>query len=183
SACAATTLALWTIPTDQAAPYVPARVLPSDTALLAWTEYERALTRARQALAAGDAVRAAREVREARSQPGHGRRPEAMNLWGSLYVRLPRQALQGGWGGTAFTEHTEAVTSVCFSGDGPLALSGSADRTLKLWDTAIGRCLHTFEGDMGGVTSVSFRGDGRLALSGSADATLKLWDVPAGHCL
>jgi WD40 repeat protein len=183
SASADSTLALWTIPADHSAPYVLSRVLPSDTALSAWTDYERALARARQAQAAGDAVRAARDVREARSQPGHGRRPEAMKLWSSLYVHLPRQALQGGWGAAAFAEHSEAVTSVGLSGDGRLALSGSADRTLKLWDTAAGRCLHTFEGDMGGVTALSLSTDGRLALSGSADATLKLWDVSAGHCL
>jgi len=183
SASADTTLALWTLPGDQPAPYVLSRVLPSDTALSSWTEYERALDRARRALAAGDAVRAAQCVREARSQPGHGRRPEAMELWSSLYVRLPHQAFQGGWGGVTLVEHTEAVTAVCLSPDGRIALSGSTDRTLKLWELAAGRCLHTFEGDMGGVTSLCLSADGRLALSSSTDATLKLWDVSAGHCL
>jgi len=136
-----------------------------------------------QALAAGESVRAAHYLREARSQPGHGRHPEAMSLWSQLYVRLPRQTFQGGWGGATCSEHGEAVTSVCLSADGRLALSGSADRTLKLWEPASGRCLHTFEGDMGGVTSVCLNADGRLALSGSIDATLKLWDVRDGHCL
>ncbi len=126
---------------------------------------------------------AAQYLREARGQPGHGRRPEAMALWSDLYVRLPRQSLQGGWGGATLAEHTEAVTSVCLSGDGRLALSGSADRTLKLWEPAEGRCLHTLEGDMGGVTSTALGANGRLALSGSTDATLKLWDVRTGDCL
>jgi WD40 repeat protein/serine/threonine protein kinase len=183
SGSADTTLALWTVPSDQAAPYILSRVLPSDTALAAWTDYERALARGRQALAAGDAVRAAHHIREARAQPGHGRRPEAMSLWGSLYVRLPRRTFQGGWGGTTFAEHTEAVTSVCLSANGRLALSGGADRTLRLWDISTGTCLHTFESDMGGVTSVCLGADGRQALSSSTDATLKLWDVAAGHCL
>jgi WD40 repeat protein len=183
SASADTTLALWTLPSDQVAPYVLSRVLPSDTALSAWTEYERCLARARQALAAGEAERAAREVREARLQPGHGRRPEAMNLWSALYMRLPRQTLQGGWSGATFAEHGEAVTSVCLNADGRLALSGSADRTIKLWETATGHCLHTFESEMNGVTSVCLSADGRRALSSSTDAALKLWDVSSGHCL
>jgi WD40 repeat protein len=183
SASADATLALWTLPGDQHAPYVLSRVLPSDTALSAWSDYERSLKRARQALAAGESLRAAQDLREARSQPGHDRRPEAMALWGKLYVRLPRQALQGAWGGVILAEHTEAVTSVCLSNDGRLALSGSADRTLRLWEPAQGRCLHTLEGDMGGVAAAALSADGCLALSGSTDATLKLWDVRTGDCV
>ena len=183
SASADATLALWTVPDEQSAPYVLSRVLPSDLVLSAWTEYERSLKLARQALAAGEAVRAAHHLREARSQPGHGRRPEAMALWSNLYVHLPRQALQSAWGGAILAEHTEAVTSVCLSHDGRLALSGSRDRMLKLWQPDEGRCLHTLEGDMGGVTAAVLSGDGRFALSSSTDATLKLWDVRTGDCL
>jgi len=183
SASADATLVLWTMPSDQSAPLVLSRILPSDLALSAWAEYERSLKFARQALAAGEAVQAAHYLREARSQPGHGRRPEAMALWSHLYIRLPRQALQGAWGGAILAEHTEAVTSVALSSDGQLALSGSADRTLKLWQPAEGRCLHTFEGDMGGVVAAALSGDGRFALAASTDATLKLWDVRTGACL
>jgi WD40 repeat protein len=183
SASADATLALWTIPGDQHAPYVLSRVLPSDTALSAWTDYERSLKRARQALAAGEAVRASQYLREARSQPGHDRRPEAMALWRDLYVHQPRRGLQGGWSGATLAEHTEPVTSVCLSRDGRLALSGSADRTLKLWEPAEARCLHTLEGDMGGVTSTALAANAGLALSASNDGTIKLWDVRNGDCL
>jgi WD40 repeat protein len=106
-----------------------------------------------------------------------------MALWSDLYIHLPRQALQGAWGGTILVEHTEAVTSVCLSNDGRLAVSGSADRTLKLWEPAEGRCLHTLEGDMGGVAATALSADGRLAFSGSTDATLKLWDMRTGDCV
>ncbi len=183
SASADATLALWTMPGDQSAPYVLSRVLPSDIVLSAWTDYERSLKLARQALAAGESVRAAQYLREARSQPGHGRRPEAMALWSKLYVQLPRKTLQGAWGGAILAEHTEAVTSACLSNDGRIALSGSADRTLKLWQPDEGRCLHTLEGDMGGVTAATLSGDRHLALSASTDATLKLWDLRTGDCL
>jgi WD40 repeat protein len=183
SASADTTLALWRLPVDQTAPWALSRVRPSETALAAWTDFERALARAREAAAAGDAVTAARHVRAARAQPGFARRPEAMREWGGLYVRLRRTVLQGGWEGEALAEHDDAVTAVCLSADGRHALSGSVDRTLRLWDTATGRCLRVFEGHRDGVTAVCLSTDGALALSGGADAALRFWDVAAGRCL
>jgi WD40 repeat protein/serine/threonine protein kinase len=183
SASADTTLGLWSVPPDQMAPFILSRVLPSDTSLSAWNDYDRSLKRAQRAITAGDPTLAARCVREARAQPGHERRPEAMALWSELYAHLSRQALQGGWGGLILDDHSQAVTSVCLSADGGLALTGSADRTLKLWSTQEGRCLHTMEGDMGGITAVALTSDARLALSGSTDGTLKLWDLRGGECL
>jgi WD40 repeat protein len=151
--------------------------------LAAWTDFERALAQAQNALAGGDALRAAQLVRQARCLPGHAGRPEAMNPWSALYVRLPRTALQGAWEGKTFTGHLDAVTTVCLNGDGTLALSGSADRTLKLWDVATGRCLRTFVGHDAEVTSACFRADGRYILSGSVDRTVKVWSVSTGQCL
>jgi predicted Zn finger-like uncharacterized protein len=177
------TLILWSLPNDVLAPYLVSRVLPSETALAAWTDYEQALMQARRCAAAGDAVRAAQWIREARSQPGYGRRPEAMKEWSGLYVRLARKTLQGGWERHTWAEHLDAVTAVCWSRRGRLALSGSADRTLKLWDAATGRCLGTWEGHFSVVTAVCLSADDRYALSGCADTTLKLWETATGQCL
>jgi WD40 repeat protein/serine/threonine protein kinase len=177
------TVRLWRLPAAWAAPYLVSRVLPSETALAAWTDFERALAQAREALERGDAVRSARWVREARSLPGHGGRPEAVNQWGRLYAALPRTTLQGGWEARTFAEHLDAVTTVCLSGDGTYALSGSADRTLKLWDLATGQCLRTFVGHHAEVTSACFSADGQHVLSGSTDRTLRLWKVATGRCL
>ena len=80
-----------------------------------------------------------------------------------------------------FSGHTNFVSSVAFSPDGKLALSGSDDNTLKLWNLAMGRELRTFSGHSGTVLGVAFSPDGKLALSGSYDKTLKLWDVVRGR--
>jgi len=76
--------------------------------------------------------------------------------------------------------HSSSVTSVAFSPDGCLSISGSEDWTLKLWDVATGEEIRTFKGHSRGVTSVAFSPDGRMVLSGSKDKTLKLWDIAMG---
>ncbi len=72
------------------------------------------------------------------------------------------------------------VSSVAFSPDGTRLLSGSADRTLKLWDAATGALLRTLEGHSDHVRSVAFSPDGTRLLSGSDDRSLKLWDAVTG---
>jgi len=69
------------------------------------------------------------------------------------------------------------VKAVAFSPDGKLALSGSSDKTLKLWEVSSGRVVRTFKGHSDSLRAVVFSPDGQLALSGSDDNTLKLWEV------
>ena len=59
-------------------------------------------------------------------------------------------------------------------------LSGSWDKTIKLWDAATGALIRTFEGHSDGVWSVAFSPDGDRVLSGSDDKTIKLWDAATG---
>ena len=77
--------------------------------------------------------------------------------------------------------HTDAVWSVAFSPDGHLALSGSEDNTLRLWQVDTGKELRSFNGHTGFVSAVAFSPDGRFALSGAWDDTVKLWDVATGQ--
>jgi WD40 repeat protein len=174
------------------APMILCRELTFETAMSTEVAYESSLAQARVSLANGDAVTAAHYVRKARSQPGYGRRVEAMDAWAELYIRLPHKAFCGGWEETTFEGHKSIVTSVCLSLDRQYALSGSHDRTLKLWDVETGRCLHTFEGHKCPVSSVCLSQDGRYALSGGeanpdvfreGDGAPKLWEVATGRCL
>ena len=50
--------------------------------------------------------------------------------------------------------HTDAVVCVTFSADGKKAISGSDDRTLRLWDVEEKRLIRTFTGHAGPVKSV-----------------------------
>jgi WD40 repeat protein len=76
--------------------------------------------------------------------------------------------------------HTEIVYAVAFSPDGTHVLTGSFDKTLKLWETATGKEIKTFGGPSGHqnlILSVAFSPDGQLLASGAADNTAKLWDT------
>ncbi|MCP5117114.1 MAG: hypothetical protein GY953_40330, partial [bacterium] len=64
--------------------------------------------------------------------------------------------------------------------DGRRALSGSTDKTLRLWGLESGAELRCFEGRESEVRAVALSADGRRALSGSQDKTLRLWDLESG---
>ncbi|NEP01623.1 MAG: hypothetical protein F6K58_23795 [Symploca sp. SIO2E9] len=72
--------------------------------------------------------------------------------------------------------HSGSVTSLSFSSKGKLIVSGSEDKTVKLWNIE-GSLLATLVGHNGSVTSVSFSPDGKLLASGSKDKTVKLWNI------
>ncbi|NJM98818.1 MAG: hypothetical protein HC800_18165 [Phormidesmis sp. RL_2_1] len=83
---------------------------------------------------------------------------------------------------STFQGHQNWVCSVAFSPDGKRLASGSADRTIKLWDVETGECLQTLTGHSNWVMSVAFSPEGEQLISGSADRTIKLWDVETGEC-
>lgn len=71
--------------------------------------------------------------------------------------------------------HLSSINAIASSGDGKLA-SGSADRTVKLWNLD-GRQLCTFSGHSSLIDAVIFSPNGRFVVSSSWDYTIKVWDV------
>jgi len=75
--------------------------------------------------------------------------------------------------------HNEAVQDTVISSDGQFALTGSMDKTMRLWDLNTGLSVRKFKGHTKDVNSVAFSADNRQIVSGSRDKTIKLWNTLA----
>src|SRR5262249_14614689 len=77
--------------------------------------------------------------------------------------------------------HSDVVWTVALSSDGCRALSGSQDRTVRLWDTDTGKeACPTMKGHTEVISSVAFLPDGTRALSACWDKTIRIWDLETG---
>ena len=73
--------------------------------------------------------------------------------------------------------HDGPVRSVAFSPNGQLALSGSEDHSIRVWDVASGEAVKALRGHGGIVRTCAFSPDGKWVLSGGDDESVRLWDV------
>ena len=62
-------------------------------------------------------------------------------------------------------------------------MTGSYDKTAKLWDLESGRCLHTFAGHTDRISAVAVTPNGSKVVTGSGDHTVKFWDLRTGQLL
>ncbi|XP_068752515.1 NACHT domain- and WD repeat-containing protein 1-like isoform X2 [Montipora capricornis] len=79
--------------------------------------------------------------------------------------------------------HSKGILSTCFAKDNRTLLSGSADGTIRVWDSQTGELHAQLEDHQGPVTCVRLSPDGTIMASASADKTIRLWRFPAIKCL
>jgi WD40 repeat protein len=75
------------------------------------------------------------------------------------------------------TGHKKAVFSVTFAPDGKTLASGSADKSVIIWDLQLHQSLNVLRGHTACVNSVAFSPNGKLLASVSDDGTLRLWNL------
>jgi F-box and WD-40 domain protein 1/11 len=69
--------------------------------------------------------------------------------------------------------HIDSV--YCLRFDESKIITGSRDKTIKIWDLQFYQCVSTLEGHQGSVLCLQYNDD--IIVSGSSDATVIIWDM------
>jgi WD40 repeat protein len=77
--------------------------------------------------------------------------------------------------------HSSDVNAIAFTPDGKTIVTGSDDKTIKLWSLATGEEIRTLKKHSNWVWTLAISPDGKTLASGSADHTIKLWNLATGE--
>ena len=100
---------------------------------------------------------------------GAGFTDSSIRLWRAL-DGTPLRRLEG---------HRAWVAVLCFSPDGSVLASGSADQTIRCWDPGAGTLRSTLRGHLAEVWSLAFLPDGQTLVSGDKEGVIQVWERPA----
>lgn len=81
------------------------------------------------------------------------------------------------------TGHSDSVWATVISNDGQTLVSGSGDKTIKVWDLPTGKLRYTLKGHTDTVRSLTLSADGKTLASSSGDKTIKLWNLQTGKLI
>ncbi|MCG8365466.1 MAG: hypothetical protein MJA27_19320, partial [Pseudanabaenales cyanobacterium] len=120
--------------------------------------------------------------------------PDALNLDGvaglhpldHLSEKIPTtsqsQFSAGGWQCVQTLKgHTSWVRALAISPDGQILVSGSGDKTVRIWLLQTGELRHVLKGHTAWVRSVAISPNGQTLASASNDKTICLWHLPTGE--
>jgi len=97
-------------------------------------------------------------------------------LWDLSNLSRPTQI-------STFESQANSPLSFAFHPDGSHLVSGSLDRTVRLWDAKSGEMIRTIGRHEGYVTSVTFSPDGQFVASAGTDNVAHIWNAESGERL
>lgn len=83
--------------------------------------------------------------------------------------------LDGKQVGQPLRGHSDYITSLTFSPSGRTLISGSWDKTAKIWNVQTGEVIRDFSERTERILAVSFRSDGQAFALGSGDGTINIF--------
>jgi len=121
-------------------------------------------------------------LRRARAQPGCSRKSEALTEWAKLYLKLSSKEPQAAWADIRFEGHSDTIKSMGINRDGKRAVSGSDDKTVRVWDIESGQCIRVFKRPCGWSATIHLSRDGKACALRSFKS-IKLWETDTGRCI
>jgi len=79
--------------------------------------------------------------------------------------------------------HLSSINAMAFSPDGQTLASGSADKTIKIWQLDSNLPRFTLSGHLNLIDGVAFSPDGQKIVSGSWDYKINIWNSQTGELL
>ncbi|XP_067120731.1 protein qui-1-like [Centruroides vittatus] len=76
--------------------------------------------------------------------------------------------------------HREAITCLAVSRDGCMAVTGSRDGLVNIWQLCTSELHNSLQGHAGAITCVAFAPNGLFAVSSAEDLTLRVWGLTLG---
>ncbi len=76
----------------------------------------------------------------------------------------------------SYRAHVDSVNSISFGYKSNIFISGSADKTLSLWDMRTYICSQTYYGHNNSINSAVINNDGYTMASCDSDGIVKIWD-------
>lgn len=184
---------LWDLAARPRSPWSYSRPRPATELDCTELAVQQALRRAEALLEKRDFAAAADRLREARNMPGLERHADLLDGWWQAARGGRRGDLLGSWPVRVLAGHAGTITSVAISADGGRALTGGNDGTVRLWETASGRCLRMMAGHTDMVSSTAISSDGQRAVTCAGDpvdprasdddTAVRVWDLETGRCL
>ena len=87
----------------------------------------------------------------------------------------PHYDLPGGHLLLSYGQPTHPINSLAWSPDGKTIASGSADKTVRVWNASSGKTLLTYRGHTDVVNSLAWSPNGTRVASASQDGTVQIW--------
>jgi len=99
------------------------------------------------------------------------------------YLIYWRNAVSGQIGRLPMYGHSGSVLTVDMSTDMQIIVSGSSDKTVKIWDAQTGEMLNSIEAHNKSVYQVEFNPVINQFASCSSDSTIKIWDSESAELI